>query len=183
MAGLLNFEVPGGMNLWDYVKQRANDPLVPPPTSRMIQNDMLNKGLEAVGMAPLGITSKKVLGILRKVDPNASLNKNYFGEYQANVYGDKYILGKTLEDVENTFDNTDFFVRLSANKINKELGLPIGSKTGYWVQQGHTPNGDAFTMNDARTVANKIIQRHKSTDYDSLLGSGISKDEARLMKR
>ena len=67
MAGLLNFEVPGGMNLWDYVKQRANDPLVPPPTSRMIQNDMVNKGMEAVGFAPLGITKyEKALEAARK---------------------------------------------------------------------------------------------------------------------
>lgn len=59
MAGLLDFEVPGGLTLWDYVKQRANDPLIPPPTSRMIQNDMISKGLEAVGMAQLGVTKAK----------------------------------------------------------------------------------------------------------------------------
>lgn len=49
---------PNGMTIWDYAKQRASDPLQPNLSSRMMQQDLVNKGLNLVGMAPVGMVGR-----------------------------------------------------------------------------------------------------------------------------
>ena len=144
MAGLLNFEVPGGMNLWDYVKQRANDPLVPPPTSRMIQNDMVNKGMEAVGMAPLGMfkgfgsaldgVGSREQALLSMEDAISRINKTISNPYIYDISTKKKVLspdGKysvrigdefktgTIDDLKTWRDE----LQKRANAIGVELQL------------------------------------------------------------
>jgi hypothetical protein len=61
---------PNGMTLWDYAQMRANDPLQPNLSSKMMQQDLVNKGLNLAGFAPVGIVSPKVaqgLNTLRKL--------------------------------------------------------------------------------------------------------------------
>lgn len=110
MAGLLNMEVPGGLTLWDYVKQRANDPLVPPPTSSMIQQDMLNKGLSAVGMAPVGMTAIKLSKVAPNVfeyvsDPAAGPVSKWV--FKKNGKSGGYNATRDGQEVGDAFDNLD----------------------------------------------------------------------------
>jgi hypothetical protein len=49
---------PNGMTIWDYAQQRANDPLQPNLSSRMMQQDLINNGLNIAGMAPVGMVGR-----------------------------------------------------------------------------------------------------------------------------
>jgi len=58
-AGLLSSylykNTNNGLNVWDLAAQRANDPLYPKLSSTMMQQDLVNKGLNIAGMAPIGM--------------------------------------------------------------------------------------------------------------------------------
>jgi hypothetical protein len=49
---------PNGMSLWEYAQQRANDPLQPNLSSRITQQDLINKGLNLAGLAPVGMVGR-----------------------------------------------------------------------------------------------------------------------------
>jgi hypothetical protein len=46
------------MSLWEYAQLRANDPLQPNLSSRITQQDLINKGLNIAGLAPVGMVSR-----------------------------------------------------------------------------------------------------------------------------
>ena len=55
---------PNGMNWMEYAQFKANDPLQPNLSSRITQQDLVNKGLLAVGMAPMGMMNTKPKSII-----------------------------------------------------------------------------------------------------------------------
>lgn len=58
-------------------------------------------------------------------------------------------------------------------KIAKSLGMPVDS-----IIVGKVAAGE-MTVHEAAPICEEIRYRHRSTDYDSLLRNGASKEEAR----
>lgn len=59
MPGLLGLpQPPNGMTWRGYLDQRVNDPLQPNLSSRITQQDLINKGLNLAGLAPVGMVGR-----------------------------------------------------------------------------------------------------------------------------
>jgi len=58
LSNYLYKNTTNGLNVWDLAAQRANDPLYPKLSSTMMQQDLVNKGLNIAGMAPVGMVGR-----------------------------------------------------------------------------------------------------------------------------
>ena len=159
MPGLLGLpQPPNGMTWRGYLDQRVNDPLQPNLSSRITQQDMINKGLLSVGMAPLGITNAvKWLyhgtgeGAFRNIKKQGLVPKNskiyatdsldYAKTYSArkgNPFGDRVLRMKEQDFAVDASNKGGDYIRKSPVAV-EELEVLVN---GQWVPLSKYSNPD-----------------------------------------
>jgi GNAT superfamily N-acetyltransferase len=162
---------PNGMSLWDYAQQRANDPLQPNLSSRITQQDLINKGLNLAGLAPVGIVTKsanwpkdiaksfydETLGkakVTYSVDPTKNL-VDIASLRVPQKYRNKGEARNIMNELLNQADAVGYDARLLSSPLDKRtkdmrlfefyksLGFEPTGKTG-------NPLGDPWMLRKAR---------------------------------
>jgi hypothetical protein len=164
---------PNGMSLWEYAQQRANDPLQPNLSSRITQQDLINKGLNLAGLAPVGIVAPNVakgLNTLRKLPDD-----DVFKAAVANTPGAQIADEGLLMRIQR---NQRPEQGMQPSVRGGVFYLPEGAAQAKHYSTGKSGYGGSEKIAGETLVANPLFAKGGTggkapeSAYDSLLGKG-----------
>jgi hypothetical protein len=139
--------VPQGMTLMQYVAMRESDPLRPNLSSQMMQQDMINKGLNLAGLAPVGMVGRAKTQYEIAHDIASKNAEKMLGLPKGNTYIDR---AKALGAIPSYHGTADDVKNIDPKMFGKSTGAHSAKRAFWAVDDPRTARGYAeYAANEA----------------------------------